>query len=186
MRIAAHPVAASTPLADTALLAAALRRRTDALMAEAARLYAVDLSGWCVTLDLKGMAAGRVQLLMRRVRYNLAIAAQAPELFLSITVPHEVAHIVCHLRHGRRARPHGPEWRAICLALGGTGERCHGFGAEPARRLRRYVYACGCRRWSLTSIRVHRIRRGLIYHCRACGRALRPAAAEAAANEACR
>lgn len=173
MRTAARPVAAEAPLADFALLAAALRARTDALLAEAARLYAVDPSGWCVTLDLKGMAAGQVQLRARRVRYNLAIAAQASELFMSITVPHEVAHIVCHLRHGRRARAHGPEWRAICLALGGTGERCHGFDAQPARRLRRYDYACGCRRWSLTSIRVRRIGRGMVYHCRNCGLKLR-------------
>jgi len=173
MRTPTHPLAASGPFADPAPLAAALRARTDLVMAAAAGLYDVDLSGWRVSLDLKGMAAGQVQFRTRRLRYNLAIAAHAPEPFLSTTVPHEVAHIVCHLRHGRRIRPHGPEWRAICLALGGTGERCHGFHAQPARRLRRYDYACGCRRWSLTSIRVRRIRRGMVYHCRDCGGELR-------------
>ncbi len=164
MSTAKHPVAAGAPVADTALLAAALRMRTDAVMATAARLYGVNLSGWRVFLDLKGMTAGQVQFRPRRLRYNLAIAAQAPETFLSTTVPHEVAHIVCHLQHGRRIRPHGPEWRSVCLALGGTGERCHGFAAQPARRMRRYAYACGCRRWSLTSIRVRRIRSGMTYH----------------------
>ncbi|MCC6716118.1 MAG: SprT-like domain-containing protein [Gammaproteobacteria bacterium] len=173
MRTASHPVAAGAARADTALLAAALRMRTDVVMETAARLYDVDLLGWRVCLDLKGMAAGQVQFRTRRLRYNLAIAAQAPGTFLSTTVPHEVAHIVCHLRHGHGIRPHGPEWRSVCLALGGTGERCHGFAAQPARRLQRYDYACGCRRWSLTSIRVRRIRSGMIYHCRACGRELR-------------
>jgi SprT protein len=121
------------------------------------------------------MAAGQVQFRPRRLRYNLAIAAREPDSFLSTTIPHEVAHIVCHLLYGRRVRPHGPEWRAMCLALGGTGERCHRFDAQPARMVARYDYACGCRRWSLTSIRVRRIRRGTVYHCRQCGKSLHPA-----------
>jgi len=167
MRTPTDPVAASAPLA------AALGAHTDLVMAAAARLYEVEFSEWRVYFDLMGMAAGQVQFRTRRLRYNLAIAAQAPELFLSTTVPHEVAHIVCRLRYGRRIRPHGPEWRAICLALGGTGERCHGFDAQPARRLRRYDYACACRHWSLTSIRQRRICRGTVYHCRHCGRELK-------------
>jgi SprT protein len=165
----------TTGIGEAAQLETVLRVRTGSVMDEAARLFNVDLSGWRVLLDLKGMAAGQVQFRPRRLRYNLSIAAQQPDSFLSTTIPHEVAHIVCHLQYGRRVRPHGPEWRAICLALGGTGERCHRFDAQPARMLRRYDYACGCRRWSLTSIRVRRIRHGTIYHCRQCGKSLHPA-----------
>jgi SprT protein len=165
----------ATAFGDAAHLEAALRARSGAVMDDAARLFNVDLSGWRVFVDLKGMAAGQVQFRPRRLRYNMAIAGQQPDIFLSITIPHEVAHIVCHLQHGHRVRPHGPEWRAICLALGGTGERCHHFDAQPARMLRRHDYACGCRRWSLTSIRVQRIRRGTVYHCRQCGESLHPA-----------
>lgn len=36
---------------------------------------------------------------------------------------HEVAHIAVHLKHGRAAKPHGPEWAALVIAAGFSPSR---------------------------------------------------------------
>jgi SprT protein len=140
----------------------------------ALQLFGIDLRDWSVSCDLRGMAAGQVVMQQRRIRFNPHIAAAQPDAFLQTTIAHEIAHVVCHQLHGRAARPHGPEWRRICVALGGSGERCHHFSTTPARRVSRYQYACGCRTWAITGVRVRRMRRGMRYECRDCGQQLRP------------
>lgn len=42
------------------------------------------------------------------------------------TVTHEMAHLIVGVE-GRNGQPHGPQWRRVHVALGGTGERCHSF-----------------------------------------------------------
>lgn len=149
--------------------------RTREVMDRALRLFGVELSNLEVRFDLRGMAAGQMHLRANLLRYNLVMAERQLEVFLSTTVPHEIAHAVCQTLHGRRARPHGPEWRRICVALGGDGRRCHNFVSVPARRVRRFRYICACRSWDLSVIRVNRIRRGARYHCRRCGESLKAA-----------
>jgi len=148
--------------------------RTADVARKAEKLFGVDLSGVRVRFDLHGMAAGQTMTHKNLLRFNRAIAERGLDTFLQETVPHEVAHLVCHVLYGRCVRPHGPEWQQICLALGGNGERCHRFEATPARRVRRYNYLCGCRTWALSSVRIKRMRRGVTYSCRKCGESLRP------------
>lgn len=129
-----------------------------------------------VQLDLRGQAAGQ----LRRypdgrllIRYNLALAEHQPDAFLAETVPHEVAHVVTHLCHGR-VRPHGPEWQRVMRWFGiAQPRRCHDFAADTsARRQRRWRYQCACRGHELTTTRHNRVQRGTRYHCRACGTVL--------------
>ncbi len=169
----ALPLAAAP--VDAARAERAVRERTAAVLALARARFGVDLRQVPLHFDLRGLAAGQARLHPAALRYNLALAARELDDCLRDTVPHEVAHLVCHALHGRRARPHGPQWRAICLALGGNGERCHVLAVEPARRLALRPYRCECATVALTSIRENRIRRGARYLCRRCGSALRPA-----------
>ncbi|HIA28188.1 MAG TPA: hypothetical protein EYN79_08785 [Planctomycetes bacterium] len=56
------------------------------------------------------------------------------------TVLHEIAHIIA----GGGARSHGPRWRAICLEIGGDGERCHSLRSTRQHRLHRvHCESCG-------------------------------------------
>jgi SprT protein len=131
-----------------------------------------------VRLDLKGASAGQVRQYRDGrlvIRYNLAMAEGQPEAFISQTVPHEVAHVVTHICHGK-VRPHGPEWQRVMAWFGfDDPERCHAF-EQPAgarRGQRRWDYRCDCRVHQLSTTRHNRARRGLDYVCRACGSALR-------------
>lgn len=133
-----------------------------------------------VRFDLKGLAAGQAHTqprgLRRRrdvIRLNPTLLARHPREMLEETVPHEVAHLVIGRRYGRRAAPHGPEWRSLMAAFGVPARACHTLRAEPSRRLRRYRYHCACpEAATLTSIRHNRARRGTRYLCRRCGETL--------------
>jgi SprT protein len=131
-----------------------------------------------VRLDLRGASAGQLRQYRNGdlvIRYNLAMAAAQPEAFIAQTVPHEVAHVITHVCHGR-VRPHGAEWRRV-MAWFGFDEptRCHDFAPPggPSRRQRRWDYRCGCREHQLSTTRHNRAQQGLAYICRACGMPLR-------------
>ena len=119
--------------AVTACLADAVRRYGDKAKLQPA-----------IRFDLRGRARGTASVCggAYALRFNLDAYALDPRDMLASNVPHEVAHIVAHaLGHGLN---HGRHWRAICIALGGTGERCHTMNLPPARKLRRYRYVATC------------------------------------------
>jgi SprT-like family len=61
---------------------------------------------------------GRAYLDRRLVRLNALLIAPGREALLDEVFCHEVAHLVVHERHGRRAAPHGREWRALLRQVG--------------------------------------------------------------------
>ncbi|MEO5341930.1 MAG: SprT-like domain-containing protein [Gammaproteobacteria bacterium SHHR-1] len=153
-----------------------LRQATLACLAQAEPL--LRGAGRCraqvrVLCDLRGKAAGQAVWAQgeTRIRYNLALAKPQPEAFIQQTVPHEVAHVVTRLLHPR-ARPHGPEWRAVMAHLGiADAQRCHSFAVTPpGHSQRRWPYRCPCREHQLSTTRHNRILRGeRNYLCRYCG-----------------
>jgi SprT protein len=102
-----------------------------------------------------------------------------PEELLREVVCHEAAHLAVYLRHGRRARPHGREWKELMAAA----------GFDPRARLRlerlspqgqlalqpRVLY-----RYSCPTCRVSRVarRRVRAWRCRVCREAGREGALE--------
>ncbi len=60
------------------------------------------------------------------------------------TLRHELAHLVAHLRAGRRRiAPHGAEWRRACVDLGiGDEKRCHSLPFPVHLRARPFLYRC--------------------------------------------
>jgi SprT protein len=131
-----------------------------------------------IRFDLRGAAAGQTVFVRKTrhcvIRINAALLAAHPREMIAQTVPHEVAHVAVYRLHGSRAKPHGAQWQALMRAFGLAPEPCHTLPVTPARRLKRFRYACACAEpaW-LTSIRHKRAQRGTIYLCRRCGQRLR-------------
>jgi SprT protein len=166
-----------TPSPDE--LAERARLQTLHLLRRAAEHYGIPAPRVEIRFDLRGRAAGQVRLPARGrpvIRYNPLLLAQNDTDFLGRTVPHEAAHVVAFRLHGRRIRPHGPEWKAVMGLFGADSARCHDYdlSAIPSRRFARHPYRCGCREHALTSIRHNRVLAGQVYLCRACGQELRP------------
>lgn len=71
----------------------------------------------------KGRTAGWAKYSAHEVQFNLSQMVQN-DAIERLTVPHEVAHIVCHALFPN-AKSHGEEWKGICIMLGGDGKRCY-------------------------------------------------------------
>ena len=133
-----------------------------------------------IRCDLRGKAAGQLRRYQDGrlvIRYNLAIARLQPQAFIDETVPHEVAHLLVWLLHGRKARAHGPEWQSMMRYLGiEQPQRCHQFEMPQGntRRQRRWAYRCDCSEHQISTVRHNRMQRGQSYNCRSCGGLLRP------------
>jgi predicted SprT family Zn-dependent metalloprotease len=72
----------------------------------------------------------------------------APDGLLQEVLCHEMAHLATRELHGRKARPHGPEWKAL-MQKAGFEPRTHLPAPNGAPRLRRrrrspYVYLHRC------------------------------------------
>jgi SprT protein len=91
--------------------------------------------------------------------------------FLSRTVPHEMAHILQFI-HYPHSKPHGREWDQFCRVLtGATMPRCHSYdvtGIKRTRKVKKYLFACGCRQHKISSTIVNRIMKGSVYTCKCC------------------
>lgn len=93
-----------------------------------------------IRFDLRGRAAGqagrRGWSYFMRFNRDMMMNAGWDHLF-NDTVPHELAHVICFANgsdHG-----HGLFWKRTCIALGGSGERCHTEAVTYAKG-RTYVY----------------------------------------------
>lgn len=138
-----------SPVNDTAL--DNLEHRVAMLALRAGDRLGVRLPAFRVRTDLRGLAAGRCLIRRHRgvvqvtVRFNARVQGEAWLLAdaLAETAPHEVAHgaiAAWALQQGRRVRPHGPEWLALCRYLGGSGRTTHDLPLPRARRHREYEY----------------------------------------------
>jgi len=134
-----------------------------------------------IDFSLKGRSAGQAAwrvdkgpgsvITKLKLRFNLEAYALDPEDMIRDTIPHEVAHLVVALRHGRRAKPHGPEWESVMRGCFGIApKRTHRLQLTPARKVARsYIYSCDCQEHPFTSIRHNRIlKERKKYRCVAC------------------
>lgn len=128
-----------------------LERRVAMLATRAGERLGIRLPAFRVRADLRGLAAGRCQLRRQRgvievtIRFNARVLDETWLLddALAETAPHEVAHgaIAVWAQHeGRLVQPHGPEWLALCRALGGSGRTTHKLHLKRARRHWEYEY----------------------------------------------
>lgn len=123
--------------------------------------------------DLRGRAAGQAHLGRALIRLNAALLLQEGEDFALSTLVHELCHLAVWARHGRKARPHGPEWRALMQAMGQSPQRCHDAPVQAVRQQRTFRYACPCSEHALSTTRHNRAQRGVRYLCRRCAQPLK-------------
>lgn len=130
--------------------------------------YQVDMSMPELRFDIRGVCAGQAHADKHLLRFNPVMLEKHGQAFIKDTVPHEMAHLLVNKLWGRRAKPHGMEWRGVMQQLGASPQRCHTYEVQPSRRLKRYIYRCRCRMHRMTSIRHNRAKKGTRYHCTRC------------------
>lgn len=124
--------------------------------------YNMDLSTLRVRYDLKGRTAGWA-IGGHTIRLNTTAIYGDEAHFRDMvndTVPHEIAHIVCH-RNPSLGRKHDAGWAAVCRALGGTGKRTHDMTTIEFARGRTYIYtSTGGKEYAISEQRHRRVQTG--------------------------
>lgn len=145
-------------------------RKTNEVLDIAHALYGVRIQP-TIRFNLTGRVAGWAccernrytgQVFNPSLRFNRTLIAGAHfEDMRDETVPHEVAHLVCH-HCPQLGRNHDAGWRRVCLALGGNGKTRHSYTVEHAAGSFVYVTTSG-RQVSLSHIRHKRVQEGGSY-----------------------
>lgn len=117
-----------------------------------------------IRFDLRGRAAGQAG---RRgwnyfMRFNRDMMMnESWDHLIKDTVPHELAHVICFANGSDRG--HGLFWKRTCIALGGSGERCHEEAVTYAKG-RTYVYTTSTGHTvNLSETKHRRIQQGVGY-----------------------
>lgn len=103
----------------------------------AERLYGMKVPPVGVRFDLQGACGGMACYQTGGVyfiRFNGGMMQDDSSWpkFLSDTVPHEMAHIVCYANPSL-GKNHDKGWKRVCMQLGGSGARCHDHAYTFAR-----------------------------------------------------
>lgn len=149
-----------------------LQQSTRQLLSTAMQAYGRNFPMPAIHTDLRGMTAGQAFVADNRIRLNTQLLTEHGQAFIDETLPHELAHLVVYQLYGRRARPHGEEWKAVMALFGAKADRCHSYTVQPARQVATYRYYCNCREHEISAIRHRRVAKGRRYVCRSCGETL--------------
>ena len=141
----------------------AMRVRTQEVLAKAELMYGVKIDP-TIMFNLKGRVAGWAGCKFCRLtrqakdftlRFNSEIIqGKHFEDMMNLTIPHEVAHLVCYTRPDLGAK-HNPGWKRVCMALGGSGSRTHSYETAPARG-NEFTYRASCGTEITVSQIIHR------------------------------
>jgi predicted SprT family Zn-dependent metalloprotease len=93
----------------------------------------------------KGRTAGWAKYGIWTVEFNEHQMAETTAI-RDLTVPHEIAHMVCY--YTGLGKGHNAGWKRVCRILGGDGKRCYdaaerGVTFKLGRRTREYKYDNG-------------------------------------------
>jgi len=141
-----------------------------AVCQKANEAFGVDLTGITITIRNCGKAAGKASCrMMMGKASHLTIVLNAQLVndenvykLIEEVIPHEIGHLVCYLRPDL-GKNHDRGWQRVCRMLGGSGERCHKYDLQKARRTRKAIYNIAGVTTDI-GITVHRkIQQGAVY-----------------------
>lgn len=129
---------------------AAFRTRLDEVLTKARLMFGVSLNPLTIGYNVKGRVAGWAgckRCMGQKtftLRFNPTFLIKDFDDMINDTIPHEVAHLVCH-ENPAYGRQHDKGWRSVCLQLGGNGQRCHAYemGEDALKNYFDYVTDAG-------------------------------------------
>lgn len=134
-----------------------------------------------IKTNLQGLSAGKADIVNKIIRLNKDFLYHYPDKMIDEVLPHEYAHILAYevdRKKGVRNMPHGGTWQSIMRLFGLEPKRTHDFDITKTkvRKIKYFLYSCGCRDHCLSSIRHNRLKRysgKLFYSCSICGERLK-------------
>ena len=154
---------------------------TEGYIVQAGDIFNREFNQIDIRFDLTGRAAGmyKVDGRCKQIRFNPDHFATHRQENIRETIPHEVAHYIISEVYGiRNVKPHGLEWQALMRKFGVEPRRTYSYSLDgiPTRQHRRYLYACACREFEITTRRHNSIQSGRAYYtCKDCGDTIKKA-----------
>lgn len=138
---------------DTMLLAQKLYNRVFELPKLSFDLNSIRVAGLAYRYDWK-------------IKINPRFLAEHPEEVINVTVPHEIAHLLCFVLRPNAKQSHGPEWKGIMQDLGfHRPSTYHSMRLPDAKP---HTYICSCQKFHLSNLVHKRILAGESRFCRKC------------------
>lgn len=126
------------------------------------------------SFDLTGTTAGLADFRRNHVRLNAVLLMENTQLFITDTIPHEVAHLVCRNLHGAEVASHGPEWQRVMRRFGIAPKRTHAMDTKNAVTSVVYEFKCACvKPHEIKEARAKRYKRSNL-HCTDCNILVKP------------
>lgn len=152
----------------------AIRNRAEEL------LQKYQIKGVNIRFDLRGTVAGqagwkraktwssafsgsKMDVYDFKLRFNTHYLNDNFEDMLNNTVPHEVAHLIDAIRHGKSG--HGFLWKSIMRELGCKPERCHDYDMS---HVYSHTVKCACKEHKVSRNIYQKIASGQRRRCRNC------------------
>lgn len=131
-----------------------------------------------VVFDIKSRTAGTASYSTMTIDLNPILIAENFELYLSDTIPHEVAHIVSRHFFGLQTRAHGKHWKYIMANVFNCApSRCHSMDVSNIKTVNtsKYEYTCECNDTHMLSTCRHNKmqKKTASYLCMNCGSAIK-------------
>lgn len=154
-----------------------IESKIEETLMKAESIFKTKFSFPAVDYSLRGACAGQYvrknETNEEVLRFNIELAKNNEEEFVTQTVPHEVAHLISRNMYGfPNGHGHGMRWKMTMMALGVEPTRCHSYDISVTTNRKRVEYTCNCgQTFHLTA---HRIRKIHLYHCKKCKSKLFP------------
>ena len=122
-------------------------QRVKEVCSTAQSLFGVNLSIIQIVIRNCGKAAGKASCLrygsrvtdLKLILNSQLVNDDDASKLIEEVIPHEIAHLVCFVRP-ELGKNHNRGWSHVCIQLGGSGECCHRYDLNKARRTRKAVY----------------------------------------------
>lgn len=128
------------------------------------RSFEIPEVRFCRNVTRAGRGAGHEGWVEYNIGYLMSDKEKDRKDMIEETVPHEIAHVLVYIMHGRDAKPHGEEWlRMMRKVLCVEPVRTHSYCQKSARQTitrrpqRQWVYECGCCLHSVPTRKKNRI-----------------------------
>jgi SprT protein len=123
-----------------------------------------------LSFDLNsGRIAGQAFCYRWLIKINPKFLSLDSDHVINVTVPHEVAHLICHKMYPHAKQHHGPDWRSIMIRFGLRPNTYHTMRLPESMP---HTYICSCQKFHLSNLLHKRMQNGSRRICNKCRKEL--------------
>jgi SprT protein len=132
--------------------------------------HPIDKNDITVFFNLTGVCAGKANHRKNQLFYNLILAEENLKIFLTDTVPHEIAHLY-QFKINPNSKAHNNLFYNVMSRMGYRGTRTHQYNTATIKKMKYgvvYNYSCNCTTHKVSPKIHNKILNGQSRYCQKC------------------